>query len=159
MLLLKKIYKLESSDAIIWSGRTDGIFVTLHDIHVILKDVDVANNLIDSFAKILVNEHDAIHPHKSYMLVTSEMEVREDEGTSTGQTPGGISQQVYVSILSNELQWECKDEVPYHWTLLVLDNQYVEWRHYNSLRPRDNRKDPYSVDAKEIVSKLHMTHH
>lgn len=108
VLLLKKIYKLESSDAILWSGRTDGIFVTLHDIHVILKDVDVANNLIDSFAKILVNEHDAIHPHKSYVLVTSEMEVREDEGTSTGQTPGGISQQVYVSILSNELQWECK---------------------------------------------------
>lgn len=36
-----------------------------------------------------------------------------------------------------------KEEKPYH------------WRHYNSLRPRDNREDNYLKDAKKIVSALH----
>ena len=48
-----------------------------------------------------------------------------------------------------------KEEKPYHWTLLVFDTELDEWRHYNSLRPRDNREDPYLKDAKKIVSALH----
>lgn len=62
-----------------------------------------------------------------------------------------LSKYMFLFFLMNS-NGNAKDEVPYHWTLLVLDNQYGEWRHYNSLRPRDNRKDLYSVDAREFVS-------
>ncbi|XP_028105992.1 uncharacterized protein LOC114305069 [Camellia sinensis] len=44
------------------------------------------------------------------------------------------------------------EEKPYHWTLLVLDTEFDEWRHYNSLRRRDNKEDPYLKDAKQIIT-------
>ena len=48
-----------------------------------------------------------------------------------------------------------KEEKSYHKMLLVLDTEFDEWRHQNSLRPRDNKDDPYLKDAKQIVSTLH----
>ncbi|CAL5337423.1 unnamed protein product [Camellia sinensis] len=42
--LLNKIYNLKTTDAIIWSGTGNGVYVTLHDVDTILRDGDTANN-------------------------------------------------------------------------------------------------------------------
>ncbi|CAL5402494.1 unnamed protein product [Camellia sinensis] len=42
--LLNKIYNLEITNAIIWSGTGNGVHVTLHDVDAILRDGDTANN-------------------------------------------------------------------------------------------------------------------
>ncbi|CAL5435109.1 unnamed protein product [Camellia sinensis] len=43
--LLNKIYNLETTDAIIWSGTGNGVYVTLHDVDAILRDGDTPNNI------------------------------------------------------------------------------------------------------------------
>ncbi|CAL5383354.1 unnamed protein product [Camellia sinensis] len=43
--LLTKIYNLETTEAIIWSGTGNEVYVTLHDVDAILRDGDTANNV------------------------------------------------------------------------------------------------------------------
>ncbi|CAL5440261.1 unnamed protein product [Camellia sinensis] len=63
--LLNKIYNLETTDAIIWSGTGNGVYVTLHDVDAILRDGDTANNVIDSFIEMLEIEQQVKKPEKN----------------------------------------------------------------------------------------------
>ncbi|THG13584.1 hypothetical protein TEA_007847 [Camellia sinensis var. sinensis] len=63
--LLNKIYNLETTDAIIWSGTGNRVYVTLHDVDAILRDGDTANNVIDNFVEMLQIEQEAKKPEKN----------------------------------------------------------------------------------------------
>ena len=56
---------------------------------------------------------------------------------------------VHFSMNSNGKR---KNDVPFHWTLLVLDKKEGDWLHYNSLQPRSAKTvDQYFEDARILV--------
>ncbi|CAL5353654.1 unnamed protein product [Camellia sinensis] len=89
--LLNKIYNLETTDAIIWSGTRNRVYVTLHDVDAILRDGDTANNVIDNFVEMLQIEQEAKKPEKNKSFFFS-------------------------SFCWSLVKWE----KPYHWTLLIV---------------------------------------
>ncbi|GMQ10992.1 hypothetical protein CsSME_00053783 [Camellia sinensis var. sinensis] len=157
--LLNKIYNLETTDAIIWSGTGNGVYVTLHDVEAILRDGDTANNVIDSFIEMLEIEQQVKKPEKNKSFFFSSLcwsLVKWGYGELRNHLIDKVLQQDlsgyrYLHFCMNS-NGNKKEEKPYHWTLLVFDTELDEWRHYNSLRPRHNREDPYLKDAKKIIT-------
>ncbi|GMP94245.1 hypothetical protein CsSME_00043771 [Camellia sinensis var. sinensis] len=157
--LLNKIYNLETTDAIIWSGTGNGVYVTLHDVDAILRDGDTANNVIDSFIEMLQIEQQVKKPEKNKSFFFSSLcwsLVKWGYGELRNHLIDKVLQQDlsgyrYLHFCMNS-NGNKKEEKSYHWTLLVFDTELDEWRHYNSLRSRDNREDPYLKDAKKIIT-------
>ncbi|CAL5401255.1 unnamed protein product [Camellia sinensis] len=155
--LLSKIYNLEIIDAIIWSGTGIGVYVTLHDVDAILRNGDTANNVIDSFVEMLQIEQQAKKPEKNKSFFFSSLywsPVKWGYGDLRNHLIDEMLEQdlsgyryLHFCMNSNGNKTE---EKPYHWTFLVFDTKFHEWGHYNSLRPRDSREDPYLKDAKNI---------
>ncbi|GMP56019.1 hypothetical protein CsSME_00020645 [Camellia sinensis var. sinensis] len=157
--LLNKIYNLETTDAIIWSNTGNGVYVTLHDVDAILRDGDTANNVIDSFIEMLEIEQQVKKPEKNKSFFFSSLcwsLVKWGYGELRNHLIDKVLEQDlsgyrYLHFCMNS-NGNKKEEKPYHWTLLVFDIELDEWRHYNSLRPRDNRKDPYLKKAKKVIT-------
>ncbi|GMP63810.1 hypothetical protein CsSME_00025350 [Camellia sinensis var. sinensis] len=147
------------TNAIIWSNTRNGVYVTLHDVDAIVRDGDTANNVIDSLVEIIQIEQQAKKPEKNKPFFFSSLcwlVVKRGYGDLRNHLIEEVLEQdlsgyrfLHFCMNSNGNK---KEEKPYNWTLLVLDTEYDEWGHYNSLRPIDNKEDPYLKDAKQIIT-------
>ncbi|GMP43217.1 hypothetical protein CsSME_00012666 [Camellia sinensis var. sinensis] len=154
--ILQHISNVSGLEALIWTSELN--LITFEDIGNLIKQKEIANNVIDGYGEILLADQMRERQQPTSFFFTS-MCLNFIKMTE--------NQTFQVSLFDKHIEtaWRNyrflhfpintggneKSTHGNHWTLLVLDKQDNLWRFYNSLRPRrDDAEDKYFKDAKQL---------